>query len=260
MIKLYSRIFIRSFFLQSLWNYERMQNIGFVFILRPIFDVLYTVEKEKKEALLRHVGYFNTQPYMVGMIVGIVANMEKEIAKMDPANRIEIIRDMKRIKSNMAGPLAAIGEPFFYGDLRTMLSFLSMAIMAIFATRLAEYIILAPIVFILLYNSLHLWTRISLLYEGFKYGSNSMKALVYFNSMSDTIRFGVFIMFLAAFSLYLAVFGFSNEGRLFNSDYIDLFVYIAIFLFSFFAASKFGPIFSMFSVLIICIIISVLGI
>jgi hypothetical protein len=43
-----------------------------------------------------------------------------------------------------------------------------------------------------------------------------MKALVHFNSISDTIRFGVFVMFLAA----LAVFGFSNEGRFFNSGYL----------------------------------------
>jgi mannose/fructose/N-acetylgalactosamine-specific phosphotransferase system component IID len=50
---------------------------------------------------------------MVGIIVGIVANMEKEIAKLETANRREIIRDMKRVKSNMSGPLAAIGEPFF---------------------------------------------------------------------------------------------------------------------------------------------------
>ncbi|MDR2251871.1 MAG: PTS system mannose/fructose/sorbose family transporter subunit IID [Endomicrobium sp.] len=234
MIKLYSRIFIRSFFLQSLWNYERIQNIGFVFILRPFFDILYSVEKEKKEALLRHVGYFNTQPYMVGMIVGIIANMEKEIAKLEPANRGEIIRDMKRVKSNMSGPLAAIGEPFFYGDLRTMLSFLTIFIMVILSTNLEKYIILAPIVFILLYNFLHLGTRISLLYEGFKYCGNNMKTLVHFNSLSETIRLGVFIMFLATFSLYLAVFGFSNEGRLFNSGYIDLFVYIVVFLFSVF--------------------------
>ncbi|MDR3196167.1 MAG: PTS system mannose/fructose/sorbose family transporter subunit IID [Endomicrobium sp.] len=254
------KLFIRSFFLQALWNYERMQNIGFVFILRPFFDRLYAVEKEKKEALLRHVGYFNSQPYMVGIIVGIVANMEKKIAKMEPANRKETIRNMNRVKSNMAGPLAAIGDPFFYGELRPMLSFLSMFIMVMFAKRRSEYIILAPIIFISLYNFLQLKTRIRFLYEGFKYSSNSMKILARFKSTSDSVRFGVFVMAMAAFSLYLAVFGFSSEGRLFNSGDIDLLAYIAIFLLSFFASNKFGPLFSMFSVLAICIIMSVLGI
>jgi PTS system mannose-specific IID component len=260
MIKLYSRVFIRSFFLQALWNYERMQNIGFVFILRPLFDKFYTLEKEKKEAFLRHIKYFNTQPYMAGMIVCIVANMEKEIAKLEPANRSEAILNMDRIKSNMAGPLAAIGEPFFYGELRPMLSFLSIFIMVMFANRRSEYIILSPIIFILLYNFFHLKTRICFLYEGLKYCTDSMKTLIHFKLMTNTVRFGVFVMFLTAFCLYLAVFSFSNEGRFFGSGYTDLFVYIATFLFSFFVSNKFGAIASMFSVLIVCIIMSVLGI
>jgi hypothetical protein len=86
-----------------------------------------------------------------------------------------------------------------------------------------------------------------------------MKTLIHFKSMTGTVRFVVFVMFLAAFSLYLAVFSFSSEGRLFDSGYMDLFVYIAIFLFSFFVSNKFGALVSMFSVVTICIIMSVLG-
>jgi PTS system mannose-specific IID component len=261
MIKLYFRLFIRGFFLQSLWNYERLQNVGFVFILHPFFDKIYTLEKEKKEALLRHMGYFNTQVYMAGMIVGIIANMEKKIAKLEePDKRSEMIANMSKIKSNMAGPLAAIGEPFFYGELRPMLSFLSIFIMVMFANRWPEFIILSPIIFILIYNFFHLKTRICFLCEGFKYCTDSVKVLINFKSMSDTVRFGVFVTFLAAFSLYLAVFGFSSEGKLFDLGYTDLFIYIATFLFSFFVSSKFGALASIFSVLAVCIIMSVLGI
>jgi PTS system mannose-specific IID component len=260
MIKLCFRLFIRGFFLQSLWNYERLQNIGFVFILHPLFDKIYTLEKEKKEALLRHIEYFNTQVYMAGMIVGIIANMEKKIAKLEPAKRDEMIINMSKIKSNMAGPLAAIGEPFFYGELRPILSFLSIFIMVMFASRWPEFIISAPIIFILIYNFFHLKTRICFLYEGFKYCADSVKVLINLKSMSDTVRFGVFVMFLAAFSLYLAVFSFSSEGKLFDSGYTDLFIYISTFLFSFFVSNKFGALASLFSVLAVCIIMSVLGI
>jgi hypothetical protein len=65
-------------------------------------------------------------------------------------------------------------------------------------------------------------------------------------------------MTLAAFSLYLAVFSFSSEGRLFNSGYIDLFLYLVVFMFSFFVASQLGALFSMFFVVAICIIMSIL--
>jgi PTS system mannose-specific IID component len=240
-----------------------MQNIGFVFILKPFFDKLYSVEreKEKKEALLRHIGYFNTQPYMVGMIAGIVANMEKEIADGGQTAPVgDIARDINRVKSNMAGPLAAIGDAFFYGELRPVLSFLTMFTMVMFADKRAEYIILAPVISILVYNFIHLKTRIRLLYGGFKYSVTSMKTLAHFKSMSHSISFGVFLIAMAAFCLYLNVFSFSSEGRFFNSGYVDLFVYIAVFLFSFFASNKFGSLFSIFFVLSICVIISILGI
>jgi PTS system mannose-specific IID component len=260
MIKLYFRFFIRSFFLQSLWNYERIQNIGFVFILHPFFDKIYTLEKERKEALLRHIGYFNTQVYMVGMIVGIVANMEKEIAKLKPAKRSETIAKMNKVKNNMSGPLAAIGEPFFYGELRPMLSFLSIFIMVMFANRQPEFIILSPIIFILIYNFFHLKIRICFLYEGFKYCTDSVKFLINFKSMSDIVHFGFFVTFLAAFSLYLAVFSFSGEGKLFYSGYTDLYIYISTFLFSFFVSNKFGALASIFSVSAACIMMSILGI
>jgi PTS system mannose-specific IID component len=261
MIKLYTRVFIRSFFLQSLWNYERIQNIGFVFILKPFFDKIYTVQEKKKEALLRHISYFNTQPYMVGIIVGEVVDMETKILKTDDVNKQnEIIHDMNRFKNNMAGPLAAIGDSFFYGELRPMLSFLSIFIMLIFANRRPEYVILAPIVFITIYNLIHLGTRICFIYEGFKYAGKSMNILVHFKSISNNVRFCVFILTLAALSLYLAVFSFSNEGKLFNLGYNDLFLYFAVFLFSFFWANKFGSLAAMFSIVTICIILSILGI
>ncbi|MDR2399003.1 MAG: PTS system mannose/fructose/sorbose family transporter subunit IID [Endomicrobium sp.] len=261
MITLYTRVFIRSFFLQSLWNYERMQNIGFVFILKPFFDKIYTVQERKKGALLRHISYFNTQPYMVGIIVGEVVDMERKILKADDVNKQdEIIREMNRFKNNMAGPLAAIGDSFFYGELRPMLSFLSIFIMILLTNRHPEYVILAPIVFITLYNLIHLGTRICFMYEGFKYAGKSMKILIHFKSISNNVRFCVFILALAALSLYLDVFSFSNEGKLFNSGYDDLFVYFAVFLFSFFSASRFGALVVMFSVVTICIILPILGI
>jgi PTS system mannose-specific IID component len=238
-----------------------MQNVGLVFILKPFFDKIYTVQERKRDALLRHISYFNTQPYMVGVIIGEVVDMETKILESDDINKQnEIICNMNRFKNNISGPLAAIGDSFFYGELRPMLSFLSIFIMVIFASKQPEYIILAPIVFIILYNIIHLGARISFMYEGFKYAGKSIKILVHFKSISSNVRFCVFILALAALSLYLSVFSFSNEGKLFNWGYDDLFAYFAVFLFSFFLANRFGSLVSMFSVVTMCIILSILGI
>ena len=47
-------IFLRTFFLQALWNFERLQNVGFLYILYPVFKSLYKDKEKRKEALLRH--------------------------------------------------------------------------------------------------------------------------------------------------------------------------------------------------------------
>ena len=62
-------IFLRTFFLQALWNFERLQNVGFLYILYPVLKKLYPDKEKRKEALLRHIGFFNTNPYMVTIII-----------------------------------------------------------------------------------------------------------------------------------------------------------------------------------------------
>ena len=73
-------IFLRTFFLQALWNFERLQNVGFLYILYPVFKSLYKDKEKRKEALLRHIGFFNTNPYMVNIIIAMVINAENNIA------------------------------------------------------------------------------------------------------------------------------------------------------------------------------------
>ncbi|MGH7738547.1 MAG: PTS system mannose/fructose/sorbose family transporter subunit IID, partial [bacterium] len=71
--------FFRSFFLQTLWNFERYLNYGFAFALLPVFRKLYPAEA-RGAALVRHLEYFNTHPYMASFILGAAARMEAERA------------------------------------------------------------------------------------------------------------------------------------------------------------------------------------
>ena len=114
-------IFLRTFFLQALWNFERLQNVGFLYILYPVFKSLYKDKEKRKEALLRHIGFFNTNPYMVNIIIAMVINAENNIALGQEKN----IKKPEMIKSVMAGPTAAIGDYFFWGTWRPFVSFIS---------------------------------------------------------------------------------------------------------------------------------------
>ena len=75
-----AKLFIRTFFVQSLWNFERLQNIGFLYVLYPVFKKLYPDKNKRKEVLLRHIGFFNTNPYMANIVFAMIINAESEIA------------------------------------------------------------------------------------------------------------------------------------------------------------------------------------
>ena len=71
--------FIRSNFLQGSWNMERMQALGFCFGMIPIIKKLYEGD-ERKQALKRHLEFYNTHPFVTAPIIGVVAAMEEQKA------------------------------------------------------------------------------------------------------------------------------------------------------------------------------------
>ena len=103
--------FIRSNFLQGSWNMERMQALGFCFGMVPIIKKLYEGE-ERKQAIKRHLEFYNTQPFVTAPIIGVVAAMEEQKANGKD------IQDgvINGIKVGMMGPLAGVGDPIFWGS------------------------------------------------------------------------------------------------------------------------------------------------
>lgn len=112
------RMFLRSFFIQAGWNYERFQNLGFAFCLQPALEKIYPDREKFKAAMLRHLQLFNTQPYMVSFVLGNVAGMEaKAAASPDPQT---VLRHMPGVKQAMATSFASIGDRIFWGRLKPM--------------------------------------------------------------------------------------------------------------------------------------------
>lgn len=89
-------------------NYERFVSLGFASSINHILAKLYKNEEELKEALTRHMEFFNTEPYMGVVILGIVVAMEEERAnKGDEEVPAESITT---VKTGLMGPLAGIGD------------------------------------------------------------------------------------------------------------------------------------------------------
>ncbi|MBQ7496865.1 MAG: PTS mannose transporter subunit IID [Selenomonas sp.] len=147
-------VFIRSNFLQASWNMERMQAAGYCFGMVPILRRLYHGE-ELKQAIKRHLEFYNSQPFVTAPIIGITAAMEEK-----KANGADIPDGViNGIKVGMMGPLAGVGDPIFWGTLRPI----TAALGASFALTGS---IAGPLIFFILFNAV----RLAIRWYGIKYG------------------------------------------------------------------------------------------
>jgi PTS system mannose-specific IID component len=142
-------VFIRSLLLQGLWNFQGMQNMGFLLAIDPALRELYSGE-ELSQARRRHSTFFNTHPYMANAVLGASVYYE---SRGQP-------EDAVKVKAQFIGPLGAMGDNLFWNGIRP----LAIGIALCFGG-------LAPWVFLLLYNLMHLPARYGLLRSGWNRGS-----------------------------------------------------------------------------------------
>lgn len=117
-------VWLRSFFLQGSWNYERMQNGGWAFAMIPAIKKLYKTKEERADALKRHLEFFNTHPYVASPIIGVTLALEEERANGAPIDDITI----QGVKVGMMGPLAGIGDPVFWFTVKPILGALAASL------------------------------------------------------------------------------------------------------------------------------------
>jgi len=255
-------MFVKTFFIQTLWNYERLQNVGFLFILKPFLCRIYSDEGEKKEAFLRHVGFFNTHPYMIDLIAAIVVNMEEKASENVHGEKVS---DINMIKDIMTAPLAAIGDSFFWGTLRHLATFAGVFILFlfvnIFSSQFATYDFWVPLTFISFYNIVHIPARFLLMFMGFKFDRKKNIALlssINFSTLWKIMYYSEVAFVAGASVLYLKFlfFTFLNSGN----NICDMFIYVGLFMFSIFVSLKFSAVFLFYGAVLICIGISYLGI
>lgn len=156
------KIFFRSLFVQSVFNFERMQNIGFVYILFPIIKKLYPDTQVQKEVILRHLTSINTHPYFVTSIVGLIISKEEELSKGKAG---VTPNDISVLKSCITAPLSGLGDSLFGATYRPLISFLGVIII-LMGILSGKSPVLGIGFFLIIYNIVHLVVR----YKGIKKG------------------------------------------------------------------------------------------
>lgn len=135
----------RSTFLQGSWNYERMQNGGWVFTLIPALKKLYKTKEERSEALTRHLEFFNTHPYVASPIIGVTLALEEEKAGGAPIDDVTI----QGVKVGMMGPLAGVGDPVFWYTVKPIVG-------ALAASLAMGGSIIGPILYFVVWNAIRM--------------------------------------------------------------------------------------------------------
>lgn len=115
--KEFRQIFTRSCALDSGWNYERQQHINYCYMMIPTLKRLYGDDKEAmSKALKRHLEFMACTPHLVTFLGGITVAMEEENAYNEEFDETSI----SSVKTSLMGPIAGIGDSFFWGTLLTI--------------------------------------------------------------------------------------------------------------------------------------------
>jgi len=114
----------RTMLLQATWNYERQQGIGWAYAFQPVLERLYPDAAARRARLAEHTAYFNTQPTLASLALGVAARLEEERA----AGAGPDAAGMARIKAALGSTLAALGDRLFWFSLRPFAAALGVLI------------------------------------------------------------------------------------------------------------------------------------
>jgi len=176
------RVFWRSFQMEFSWNYERQMNLAFVYALIPVLKKLYPQKAALAAALKRHLVFFNTTPHIVTLLLGITTAMEEKNSQQQEMDGTAI----DNVKASLMGPLAGLGDSFFWGTLRLIATGIG--------TSLAlQGNILGPILFLLVFNVPHILVRWLFTRWGYVLGTGVLHR-VQKSGMMESLTYGASII------------------------------------------------------------------
>lgn len=176
------RVFWRTLFIQAGFSQESMQTLGLLYALEPALKELYPEPAALKAAVERHLATFNTHPYVAAAIIGGVLFHEAQVARgEEPPERVA------RFKSSLMGPMAALGDGFFWLSLRPFVG----AFSALLSPWLHAW---AALVYVVLFNAVHFTLRARFFWLGYTRGDGLVQGV----GATNLPRFGRRLRLLAA--------------------------------------------------------------
>lgn len=144
-----------------------MQTFGYLAAMLPIVDDLYEKEEDKVTALETYTTFFNTEPQIGTIVVGLTAGLEEARANGEPLDDETI----NGIRAGLMGPLAGLGDSIVVGTF--------IPILLGIALGLAQGgSILGPLFYIVVWNLLMYFGMKFAYNRGYEMGGTAVQALV----------------------------------------------------------------------------------
>ena len=149
-----NRMAWRSLLLQASFNYERMQASGWLYGLLPALKKIHTNKADLAKSMQGHMGFFNTHPFLVTFVMGIVLAMER--SKQN-------INSIQSTKIAVGAPMGGIGDAMFWLTLLPICG-------GIGADLALQGSIMGAVFFIVLFNVVHFALRFGLAHYAYRMG------------------------------------------------------------------------------------------
>ena len=119
------------------FSQEHMQTFGYLVSMLPIVEDLYDKKEDQTKALSTYSAFFNTEPQIGSMIVGVTVGLEEARANGEAIDDETI----NGIRAGLMGPLAGIGDSLIVGTLIPILLGIALVwnLFAYFGMRFAYY-------------------------------------------------------------------------------------------------------------------------
>ncbi len=105
------------------FSQEHMQTFGYLTSMLPIIEELYDNKEDQANAIKTYTAFFNTEPQLGAIIVGITAGLEEA-----RANGAEDVDDetINGLRAGLMGPIAGIGDSLVVGTIIPILLGIAM--------------------------------------------------------------------------------------------------------------------------------------
>lgn len=94
------------------FSQEHMQTFGYLCAMLPLVEELYQDEDEKAKAMNTYTAFFNTEPQLGTVIVGMTAGLEE--ARANGADDVDD-ETINSLRAGLMGPVAGIGDSLVVG-------------------------------------------------------------------------------------------------------------------------------------------------